>query len=173
MRGVAAESFVANEGGWRSTVENEIKSRRPVVLRMSAESVALTRNDETEQLRNEAHSLLSAGPPTLASSEMELSRRILRDLAEDLRGGLSGLERTLVICAIGQAVAELAVARAGHWLGSGKWLARAAQGVDEELARRLDAALLVSANGDNEPLLAVVEALLAATGGPVPEEWCD
>ncbi len=58
------------------------------------------------------------------------------------------------------ATAELALALAGHWGGSGKWLLRELRDADPALARRL-----VSAIGEPARLTAAADEVLGRAGG--------
>lgn len=169
---VPVEAFVANRDGWDACVAKEVGRRCPIVLHITATGVPLTRNDTTTTLQRRARELLSRGPAPVPAAELALGRRLLHDLAEDLRGGgLSPLELAFVIDAAGRLVAELVLGSRRQWLGTGKWLARRLADADPALAQRLQTALRSAHAGNVRPLVFLGRDVLEATGGPVPSEW--
>jgi len=168
-----AEIFVADLDGWNRYIQQEIRDRHPVVLRITAVGVPLTQNEATAALQRQAGELLSAGPTPASQAELGLARRLVADLIDDLRGGVHHLEEVLVVEAVTRQVAELVLLAQRRWLGVGKWLARLLDDADSRLARELDAAARASHTGEVEPLIAAATRALDMTGGPVPDEWSE
>jgi len=165
------EVFVSDRRGWNACIDAEVRARRPVVLDVSATGVALSSNEETKALQREARELLANGPLAATQAELELAGRLLGDPVEDLSGGLQGCEQTFVIEAIARQAAELFLLGRRRWLGVGKWLGRALSDGDASLAEGLDVAVRSACDGNVEPLLAVVAAVVDSTGGPPLPDW--
>jgi hypothetical protein len=142
------------------------------VLHVTATGVALTTGPTTEQLQQHARQLLAAGPPAPTPQEVRLARRLLTDLVDDLRAGLTGLEHVLVVDAITRQTAELALLVEHAWLGSGKWLARQLAAVDSSLAEDL-AAAAEAVQRKAPALISVAEQVLERAGGPLRAGWTD
>ena len=170
--GWLTEAFVSGPAGWERYVGREIRQRRPGVLHVTATGVALTTGPTTEQLQQHAQQLLAAGPPAPTPQEVRLARRLLTDLVDDLRGGLTGLEHVLVVDAITRQTAELALLVEHAWLGSGKWLARQLAAVDSSLAEDL-AAAAEAVQRKAPALISVAEQVLERAGGPLRAGWTD
>jgi hypothetical protein len=171
--GWLAEAFVSGPAGWERYVAGEIGQRRPGVLHVTATGVPLTTGPATEQLQQHARQLLAGGPPAPAPQEVRLARRLLTDLVDDLRGGLTGLERVLVVAAITRQTAELALLVEHAWWGSGKWLARQLAAIDARLADDLAAAAEAAQQGKVPALISVAERVLERAGGPLRAGWTD
>jgi hypothetical protein len=167
------EIFIADLDGWNRYVEQEIRARRPVALRITASGVPLTQNDSTVELQRRANEMLIAGPAPASPAELAIAQRLLTDLVDDLRGGMHGLEQVLVIEAVTRQTAELVLFAQRRWLGAGKWLARLLEEVDPRPAGDLDSAARAAPTGDVDALIAAANRAIDASGGPVPDRWCD
>ena len=70
-----------------------------------------------------------------------------------------------------RAAADLYCAMAGAWQGGGKWLLRELREADPAFADELVAGLRAHERGDAGPLIALVERVLDASGGPLFEGY--
>ncbi len=113
--------------------------------------------------------MLERGPGPLVGDELELVRYGLTDLLDDLADMASGAEASAVVVAVWRATAELALGSAGAWTGSGKWLVRELQALDDRrgtrLTEALDLALRRALAGERESLATVADEVLAGCGG--------
>jgi hypothetical protein len=168
-----AEAFVCDREGWDRYTADEIRNRRPVVLRITAAGIPLLGGVEAAELQVAARELLDAGPAPLEEREQSLLRRLLTDLVDDLEDAPPGAERAFLVAAVLQQAANLWLLCNRRWLGEGKWLGRllleAAPGLADEMA---EAARLAHA-GDSSRMVAVATAVLDLAGGPVREDWED
>jgi hypothetical protein len=156
-----AELFVHDHVSLPEFFARDAGRRRPTLARMVADGVTLTDRDGTAVLyQDQARAVLTAGPPVLTVSELELCRYGLTDLLDDLAGSADDGEIAVISWTLWRQTAELALLLAGSWLGTGKWLLRELRAGDPELA-----AELVASIGNPERLTAAADQVLGRAGG--------
>lgn len=176
--GWPVELFVHTEASVRHFVELDRRRRRPTMARLVATGVPLLGGDAGAALQAECADLVVAGPGPLADDERDRARYALTDLLDDLvdvavsggdrdrRGGAAG---HAVAVEVWRQAAELLLAAAGRWSGTGKWLVREVDEYDaaygSAYAERLDQGLQAALSGDPNPLAAVAEEVLDGVGG--------
>jgi hypothetical protein len=115
--------------------------------------------------------VLAAGPGPLTPEALDLARYYLTDLVDDLRGGGSTAVTSAVAVEVWQRIAELLLASSERWTGSGKWLARELEALDEacgtDHAEALQVALSQALAGDTARLINLAEHALGFVGGPL------
>ena len=168
--GWPVELFVHTAGSVRHYVAQDLDRRRPTMARLvSAGAVLLDRDGSGAALVAECAAVVEAGPEPLPDAERDALRYGLTDLLDDLAGGGEPGVRTAVAVSTWQAAAELLLAGAQRWSGTGKWLVRELAAYDADAgtsyAPRLDAGLRAALDGDTGPLAGVAEEVLAGCGG--------
>jgi Nucleotidyltransferase domain len=167
--GWPVELFVHTPASMRWFVAKDLERRQPSMARMVASGVPLLAGDGGAELEAECRATLAAGPPPLSDDDLALLRYTLTDLLDDLAGVDPGPVRTAVAVSVWRETAELALATAGAWQGSGKWLLRELATLDErtggDLAGELDAALTTALAGDPTRLTAAADRVLDGVGG--------
>ncbi len=160
-RGWPIETFVHDADSLEYFFGKDIARRRPNLARMCTGGVVLAgRREETDLFQERARSILTAGPPPLSGTELDLARYGLTDLLDDLAGSTDAGETALIGWHVWIATAELALMLSGHWLGTSKWLLRELRSADPDLAGRL-----VAASGDPGRLTEVADEVLGHAGG--------
>jgi hypothetical protein len=145
-------------GAWFA---KDVARRRPTLARMCTDGVVLTDADGTAAaVRNQARTVLAAGPPPLGPAELDRRRYGLCDLLDDLAGTGDEGERAIICACVLRDTAELALVTAGRWLGTGKWLLRELRAADPQLADQL-----IAARDDPARLAAMADGVLAVAGG--------
>ena len=142
----------------------DLPGRRPVMHRMVATGLMLagTRDEHARRTRSQCARVLAAGPAPLTDAELASARYGLTDTLDDLTHALDAGERTAIAAAAWIRSAEVALAVARHWTGSGKWLLRELRDMDSRLAARW-----VAAAGDPLATAAFLRDVLDRTGGPL------
>lgn len=167
--GWAAEIFVHTPDSIRWFVAQDLERRQPSMARLVATGVPLLPGEAGDQLRAECRAALDAGPRPLTREELESRRYGLTDLLDDLADAEPGPVGTAIAVAVWHETAELALATAGAWSGTGKWLMRELQAVDEQsgvdLPAALDRALRSALDGEPGPLTALADQTLDQVGG--------
>ncbi len=134
--------------------------------------VVLDRDGTAAAMQAEARELLAAGPGPLLAAERDAMRYGLSDLLDDLVGCRTSAELPWIAGLLLAQTAQLALAAAGEWGGSGKALHRALAAHDPGLAARLvDGHRAVVAEGAVEGLRDVVLEVLDRVGGPLVEGY--
>jgi hypothetical protein len=106
-----------------------------------------------------------AGPPPLASEEVEDRRYFLTDLLDDLGPTRTTLERFGTLSRLYLELADFTLRGAGRWSARGKSLARALRAHDPALACAYEDAFAAGFAGDCGPVVTLAESLLAPHGG--------
>ncbi|MBO0845622.1 MAG: nucleotidyltransferase domain-containing protein [Nocardioides sp.] len=167
--GWPVELFVHTEASVAHFVAQDLARRRPTMARLVAEGVPLLDPTAGEALRSQCQEVLDRGPGPVPDAELELLRYLLTDLLDDLAGAGHDEEATAVAVAVWQQTAELALAAAETWSGTGKWLVRELAALDAarrtHLTAALDLALHRALAGERASLTAVADDVLADVGG--------
>jgi hypothetical protein len=160
-RGWPVETFVHDAASLEHFFGQDAARRRPSLARMCSDGVILAgSHDVTDTIRERARFVIAAGPPPLSRPELDWARYGLTDTLDDLAGSNDQAEIAVIGWHVWMQTAELALALAGHWSGSGKWLLRELRDADPELAARMVAAL-----GNPAALTSAADEVLARAGG--------
>jgi hypothetical protein len=170
--GWPVELFVHTHASVEHFVAKDLQRRHPTMARLVASGLPLLatgRGDGGAGVRRLCVEALARGPGAVSEAELELVRYALTDLLDDLAGAEPGPERTAVAVSVWRSTAELALAAAGSWTGTGKWLIRELEVLDERegsrLTAELDDALRRALAGDTEPLVRTADVVLDRCGG--------
>jgi hypothetical protein len=175
--GWPVELFVHTAASIEHFVAKDLARRRPTMARLVATGVPLLGKDPTDgegdlpgaDVGRHCAEVLEVGPGPVSPEELELMRYGLTDQLDDLAGAPPGPEAAAVAVDVWRSTAELALGVAGTWHGTGKWLVRELQALDERdathLATALDTALRRALSGERDSLVAVADEVLTRCGG--------
>ncbi len=168
--GWPVELFVHTATSVRHYIAKDLERRRPTMARLVSAGVLLVDRDGSgAELAAECAATVAAGPGPLPAAERDALRYGLTDLLDDLAGGGRAEVRTAVAVLTWQAAAELRLAAAQRWSGTGKWLVRELAALDADAgtayAPRLDAGLRAALDGDPGRLVEVADEVLDRCGG--------
>ena len=163
--GWPVELFVHVAGSVPTFVARDLARRRPTLARLVGLGAPLLPGDGGAALQAECRRALDAGPAPLTRDELDLARYGLTDLLDDLADERPRPEAAAVAVEVWRVTAELALAGAGRWSGTGKWLVRELSDLDPDLAVRLDEALREALAGDVRPLGELAGEVLERCGG--------
>jgi hypothetical protein len=167
--GWPVELFVHTEESVRTFVAKDVERRRPTMARLVATGIPLLDGRGGLELQQECVAVVAAGPGPLRPDEVELARYMLSDQLDDLTGGASPTVRDAIAVEVWRRAAELLLASAGWWEGSGKWLLREVEAYDDahgtRFAGQLHIGLHAALDGDSAPLIAVADDVLDQVGG--------
>ena len=171
--GWVVEAFVQTRESLALYSDHDAARRVPSLLRMCGESeVVVDRCGLAAGIQAEARRRLAAGPEPLEAPDRDAMRYLLTDLLEDLAGCRSDDELGHIAGQLLVRAADLALAAAGAWGGTGKGLHRALVRHDADLAGRLaDAHRQAVAGAARSPLRTVVREVLDRAGGPLLEGY--
>ncbi|MCM4077533.1 nucleotidyltransferase domain-containing protein [Paractinoplanes hotanensis] len=134
FRGWPVELFVHTPGKLAEFMARELAARKPSTHRMLATGVPLL--GDPGELPARCARILAEGPPALTPVERDRLRYGLTDLLDDHRHATDPGERTVIAAALWTETARAALAFAGRWLSSGKWLLRELRELDPDFAAR-------------------------------------
>jgi hypothetical protein len=167
--GWPVELFVNTAVSVEHFVAKDLQRRRPTMARLVGTGVPLLGDSAGADVRHLCAKALERGPGPVAPDELELMRYGLTDELDDLAGVGPGPEAAAVAIGVWRSTAELALALAETWSGTGKWLVREVQALDERdgthLATALDTALRRALAGERGSLVSVADEVLERCGG--------
>jgi hypothetical protein len=167
--GWPVELFVHRPGSVEHFVAQDAARRRPTTARLVALGTPLLPGPGGDSVRAHCREVLDRGPGPADPADLELRRYALTDLLDDLAGAEHDEEATAIAVEVWRTTAELALAAAGAWLGTGKWLVRELQDLDRRddthLAAALDLGLRRALTGERASLATVADRVLAPLDG--------
>lgn len=170
--GWVVELFVHSRDSLGRFYQIDAKERRCTLASMCTGHVLKDTGGIAGEIQQEAANIIAAGPSELTSDERAQRRYFLTDLLDDLRGTSDPIEELFIGTYLVQTAGILVLQNGRHWNGNGKWLARQLAEVDGEFAAALSQGLrTLTVNGDKQPLIEVVTAVLDAAGGPLTEGY--
>jgi predicted nucleotidyltransferase len=160
--GWPVELFVHTATSIEYFVSKDLRRRHPTMARLVATGRPLLDGDGGADVRRHCETVLARGPGPAAPEDLRLMRYGLTDLLDDLAHVPPGPESAAVAVGVWHAAAELALAVAETWHGTGKWLVREIQALDERDGTHLATAL---DTGLRRALAAVADEVLDRCGG--------
>jgi uncharacterized RmlC-like cupin family protein len=156
--------MVHNELSLTGYADLDLARRMPTLPRVCAEGVVIAdRAGRAAAVQAVMRERLSRGP---GSARLERDRYVLSDLLDDLSGATDAGEQAFIRWQVVQESARLALASAGRWQGSGKWLLRELRAFDAALADEL-----LAAHDDPVRLAAAATGVLERAGGRLWEGY--
>nr|WP_221379318.1 nucleotidyltransferase domain-containing protein [Actinoplanes polyasparticus] len=134
FRGWPVELFVNTPATLAAFLADDLAARKPSTHRMLATGVPLL--GDPSEVTGQCAQILAAGPPGLTMAERDRLRYGLTDLLDDHHHATDPGERVVIAAALWTETARAALAFAGWWLSSGKWLLRELRQQDPVLAAR-------------------------------------
>jgi hypothetical protein len=165
--GCPIEVFVHDPDTLRYFLHKDREEAHTAMAAMVSEGIVLpNKTPFSEALREEARSLLNAGPPPLEPETIERMRYEITDAVDDLRGKRPLAE--MVGCGValyGRLGSFILRTRSG-WNASGKWLPRLIACHDPQLAIRFDQAFRnLFRDGKADAVISLAEDVLRPHGG--------
>lgn len=162
------ELFVHTPASVRRYVAKDVARRRPTMLRLIGSGTPLVPGGQGLDLQVECLALLRQGPGPVAIDDLRMMRYALTDAVDDL-ADVGDADRTASSVEVWRQSAELVLASARWWSGTGKWLGRELAMLDArdgtDWATRLNEGLRASLAGDSSPLVQAAAECLSASGG--------
>jgi hypothetical protein len=169
--GWPVQLFVHTASSIEHYVAKDRARRHPTMARLVAKGVPLLGDPETHgaDVRRHCAEALERGPGPVSAEDLVLMRYGLTDQLDDLADVSPGPEVAAVATGVWRSTVELALAVAETWQGTGKWLVRELQALDERegtyLATALDTALRRALSGERGSLISLADEVLDRCGG--------
>jgi hypothetical protein len=163
--------------GSRKYNEEKIRNFRgrysPSFLTSYGEGVILKdRHGFARGLQDEAIAILERGPDALTAQEIDTYRYVITDWLDNFVDSKSYEESLFIAYDLAAKAGEFLLAHNREWFGERKWLYRALQKLDQELAGRLIEELKRFYQiGNKEGLIEVVNRVLKLVGGKLYEGY--
>jgi hypothetical protein len=115
-----------------------------------------------------ARSTLAIGPPALTDEDRDRLRYAISDLLDDLRDPRTPTEQIATGTGLFGALADYYLRVHGFWSGRDKWIPRALEAANPELAvRYAEVFQWFFEDGDTASLIQLTEEILQPAGGPL------
>ncbi|WP_337268809.1 nucleotidyltransferase domain-containing protein [Oryzifoliimicrobium ureilyticus] len=164
--GLPVEAFVQDPETLDYFMEEDLKSRCPIMISMVATGTILGPDIRSaEVIQAEARAKMAAGPPPFKGPSYETLRYQISDHADDLRGERPAEEHVAIAALLHQKLADLILLGRGRWTARGKWIPRALNDLDAKLAAKFNAAFADAFQGNTKRLIGLVEGELESHGG--------
>jgi hypothetical protein len=169
VEGVPVEAFVHDAATLRWFLREDIRSGRPALLGMLADSQVIGSEPQmATPWQAEARALLHQGPDALSAEQLDRLRYQITDKIDDLRGAKTSSDLLAIGTSLYEPLAELALRGRGSWAANGKWIPRLLVKLDAQLASEFEAAFhRLFRDQDASALIAFAEKELAQHGGPL------
>ena len=132
---IPVEAFVHDPATLRWFMHDDVCSGYPALPGMVAEGATIgPRQELAETLRDEAQTILAAGPPALDQETLDRMRYEITDKVDDLRGQRTEAEFIAIGTSLYAMLADFILLSRGAWSGKGKWVPRRIAEVDTVLA---------------------------------------
>ena len=170
--GWPVEWFVQTEDSLLNFCDKDRSRRRPTTMRLVGSAVVFVDADGSGQrVQQLLRAMDQQGPPPAPADEVESQRYAVTDLLRDLTGAHDADECLTVAATLLREAADLLLAVNRRWSGSGKWLLRELNSLDEHLSTSYAAQLMhglrSAAANDPTPMYETVIDILKVAGGPL------
>jgi len=160
------EVFVHNLASYRAYFQSDAERARPSMPNMVAEGIVLRDTGVAHAIKCEAQELLDAGPTEWPTAIIQSKRYFLTDALDDFIGCCDRAEGIFIAGTLAEGLAEFELRTQRRWIGASKWIVRALQQYDKDIADRFVAAFEdYYRNGNKKSVIELADAVLEPHGG--------
>ncbi|MGD6994150.1 nucleotidyltransferase domain-containing protein [Sutcliffiella horikoshii] len=168
--GWPVELFCHNLDSYQAYFKSDCERARPCLPRMISEGIVLKDKGILDGIKQEAETLLIAGPEKWDKATIKLKQYFLTDVLDDFIGTTNRSEGIFVAGKLAELAAEFVLRTNNRWIGSSKWVFRSLAEYDEEYAVAFTEAFdLFYTTNDKRRVIHIVENILDLHGGRVFE----
>jgi len=167
------EAFVGSREFHIEKIRRPRANHNPSSLTARAGGIILKdEGDFAKGLKEQAIAILKQGPEPLTEAEVNQYRYIITDWLDDLIDCENSEEELFIAYDLVAKAAELLLAHNLRWIGERKWLYRALEKLDDQLAKQLiDETRQFYRTGEKEGLVQAIESILKLVGGKLYEGY--
>ncbi|WP_404428467.1 nucleotidyltransferase [Sutcliffiella horikoshii] len=134
--------------------------------RMITEGIVLKDKVILDGIKQEAETLLHAGPERWDEATIKLKRYFLTDVLDDFIGTSNRSEAIFIAGTLAELAAEFVLRTNNRWIGSSKWIHRSLVEFDVDYAGAFTEAFdLFYTTNDKSKVIHIVEGILEPHGG--------
>ncbi|MBM7691382.1 putative nucleotidyltransferase [Peribacillus deserti] len=160
------EAFIHTCSSYKKYFVSDCERGRPSLPRMVAEGIILKNSPSIPKLKEEAGAILAQGPKPWDSVTIDSKRYMLTDLLLDLIGTQKREEEIFIAGKLSEILHEFILRTNGQWAGSSKWIWKALQNYNPEVAGAFfEAFEKYYRTGEKSAIIALADASLEPFGG--------
>lgn len=164
--GWPVELFCHNLESYKAFFKSDSESARPCLPRMITEGIVLKDKGILDDMKQEAETLLHAGPEKWDEATIKLKRYFLTDVLDDFIGTSNRSEAIFIAGTLAELAAEFVLRTNNKWIGSSKWIYRSLAEFDEDYAEVFTEAFdLFYRTDEKSKVIYIVEGILEPHGG--------
>ncbi|WP_404346685.1 nucleotidyltransferase domain-containing protein [Sutcliffiella horikoshii] len=164
--GWPVELFCHNLESYQAFLKSDCERARPCLPRMIAEGIVLKDKGILDDIKQEAETLLHAGPEKWDASTIKLKRYFLTDVLDDFIGTTNRSEGVFIAGTLAELAAEFVLRTNNRWIGSSKWIYRSLAEFDKDFAMAFTEAFdLFYRTDEKSKVIHIVEGILEPHGG--------
>ncbi|MEA3322510.1 MAG: nucleotidyltransferase domain-containing protein [Bacillota bacterium] len=160
------ELFCHNLESYQAFFKSDGERARPCLPRMISEGIVLKDKGILDGIKQEAETLLHAGPEKWDTATIKLKQYFLTDVLDDFIGSSNRSESIFIAGTLAELAAEFTLRSNNRWIGSSKWIIRSLAEFDENFAEAFTQAFdLFYSKNDKSKVIHIVENILEPYGG--------
>ena len=164
--GWPVELFCHNLESYKTFFKSDSERARPCLPRMITEGIVLKDKGILDDMKQEAETLLHAGPEKWDEATIKLKRYFLTDVLDDFIGTSNRSEAIFIAGTLAELAAEFVLRTNNRWIGSSKWIYRSLAEFDEDYAEVFTEAFdLFYRTDEKSKVIYIVEGILEPHGG--------
>jgi predicted nucleotidyltransferase len=166
------EVFVHNLTSYVDFFKSDCERARPSLPRMVSEGIILFDSGVVSIIKEEANVLLKKGPEVWSIETIEMKRYMMTDALDDLIGSTNRAEELFIANTLADAIHEFVLRTNVQWTGASKWIVRALNQFDENLARTFVQAFdAFYKTGNKYEIIDLADGVLKPYGGRLFEGY--
>ncbi len=164
--GWPVELFCHNLESYQAFLKSDCERAQPCLPRMIAEGIVLKDKGILDDIKQEAETLLHAGPERWDEATIKLKRYFLTDVLDDFIGTTNRSEAIFIAGTLAELAAEFVLRTNNWWIGSSKWIHRSLAELDKDYAEAFTEAFdLFYRTDEKSKVIHIVEGILEPHGG--------
>ncbi|GAA5417541.1 hypothetical protein Pryu01_02615 [Paraliobacillus ryukyuensis] len=160
------EVFAHNSISYQNFYALDAMEGKTTLARMVADGIIIRDNGTVKVMKQQAYDHMIQGPAPWSAETIKIQRYELTDLIDDLQGAQQREEEICIVLSIASTLQEFYLRINRQWVGGSKWIYRELKKYDASFAATyIEALEAFYQQGDKQPIIALVDQVLAPYGG--------